>query len=271
MTIFEELLSFDRPYIPVTLKIGEHEVKCLARKPSSEEEDKLDALEGDKYGEAIIKATTPVEGEVCELRRVKNIYLTRSKVEVLGQLLGTRQSDIQKRALELADINAATVMEAKKNLDDEGAKAYDADLTEKLKGHWKTALEEIEAEYDDKDFGELCDLMSQINVNMTALAEAGRAKSAARLHFQVFTEDKERVFPDIEKIFSLSSDTIRDLGQTVQIALLRASVPNLPFVLPVEAEPDAQPSSPSDSAADSTDGGTPTRRPRKNSKPSTKQ
>jgi hypothetical protein len=227
---FEELVALDRPWIPVTLTIASKDQAFKIRRPSAADQDALEAFFSDEYARLVIEKTDPKEdGSMNELDRVLHTYQTRSRPELLDQVLGTRYMDIQRRALEIGGESlqeqAKEVAELEPDARVEAEKAL-ADELERLRTQ---AREEVASEYDSKSDAELATLMAQVNINMKSINEARAKQNARQLFYMLHDENEGRVFPTIDDVYRLQTATINSFLEKISTAL---AVADLPFDSP---------------------------------------
>lgn len=244
LSVFEELLALDRPYLPLSLKFGSSERKFTIRKLNAADADALEAFFSDEYARLVIEKTEPEAGLLSELERVRQTYALRPRHDLVEQVVGTRFLDVQKRALELGgeELREFASME----LPFEEQQAHEAEVKSRLLALDAQARVEISEEYATKADEELVDLMAQVNINMKSISEARSRQNARNLYYVLYTEDsKERVFPNHEAVLQLTQDLIENLLQSISLAFSEAALKDLPFDLPVAPERDKPLPSPS--------------------------
>lgn len=264
MTVFEELLQLDRPFLDLKLKIAGRELEVLARRMNAADQDALDAFRSDEYARLVIEYTEPQSGKQSELDRVRQVYKMLSRHELLEQLLGTRSDQIQERALALSGLEASQVSQHFASLTDEAEKAaYQNEVEEALRASRSAAKEEFALEYQTKTDDELADIMAQVNVNVKANQEAMIRQNARRLYYQVYTSEKERFFPSVESVMEFSRESVIVWLKAVDAAFNEWLLKQLPFESQDGQEPDGPLPSSSTSEAATKTGGKRTRTSRK--------
>jgi hypothetical protein len=264
-SFFEELLEWDRPFAECEITIGGKTKKCLARRESAAQADELDSYYNDEYGRFVIKNTTSTGDRTSELERVKQVYRTRTREELLDNIMQTRIGDVKRAALKLLEIEMPEEQRvadrrAVEN-DPEKLAAYEKSLQELYAPLRDNAESTIRHEYDDRTNEELIDMVSEVNINMLCLTKASHNRGVKKLLYTLYTLDKLPLFNSLEEIESFKPDTINIMLQAVEFAFLpkdMGSAADLPFVSPADPEPDGQLPSQSTSVEESTDGGPPT-------------
>jgi hypothetical protein len=223
---FEELVALDRPWIPVTLTIASKERPFKVRRPSAADQDALEAFFSDEYARLVIEKTEPhKDGTLNELERVLHTYQTRSRPELIDQVLGTRYMDIQRRALEIGGESLQNMAKEIAELLPEDRVEPEKELGETLDALRAQAREEVASEYDTKTDEELASLMAQVNINMKSINEARAKQNARQLFYMLHDENEERVFPTIDDVHRLQTATINSFLEKITTALAVADLP----------------------------------------------
>lgn len=246
-TIFEELANLDRPLVDVNLLIGGVAKTLKARRPNALDADAIEAYYSDEYARLIVaKTERPADKPdvLCELEQMRLIYAGRTKEELIGQLLQTREDDIQRLAFEKAQFDVQAELKLMLDRTDEEKEAYLAERREQVKAAIAEASAEIRSEYEAREFEELVDLISQVNVNVKAIGEAQSSKAAMYLYYVLCDENGKQICPSAESVKSrFTIETIRRLVKEINSAFLLQSAPDLPFVSQGDDAPGGQPTS----------------------------
>lgn len=273
MTIFDEIANLDRPFVPVKLNIGGKPYEFQAKRPNSLEADAIDAYYTEEYSKLIVKKTEPQNGSESELDQMRRILHTRTREEITMQLLQTRIPDIQRLTAEKVNFNPQRELASLMDLSEEEKDSYIENRRAELEEAEKISRVEIKAEYDIREIDELIELLSQININVKALAEAQAGRNAIYVYFALHDANGDRVCPSPESVreqFQLG--TISNFVKEIEGAFQRQVRADLPFVSQADSAPNGQPSSANTSEPETTQsspGGKPTKATRKNSKRST--
>lgn len=254
MSYFEELGVFDRPFVDVKAVLHGKEVPLQARALSAKDADAIDALQLDEYGRLLQKFTEPVDGSVNEVERVERVYAAQSHPQVVRQLLQTRGSDIEARAIEISGIDMQATMEEMRSLpDDDAREAFAKSQNEILEEARKTARAEVKHELEAQDVSDLAHTLAQVSTNVRAQIQAGQATNAAFLFYTIYRPDtKERAFTSIDEVTEmLSPAKIVELADAVR----RALATDIPFGSQGDEEPSTPPSSQRTSKAATPAGG----------------
>jgi hypothetical protein len=248
-SIFEELEALDRPFLPVKITIGKMEREFLARVPSAEESDALDAAFIEEYAKILAEKSQPQEGKTSEMATVRAIYKGRPKSDIVEQLVGSRQTDIMREALTNSglDMGAETVKMFRMPLEEKTK--YAEDLDAQLEVAKKPIVERITAEYDALPIETLLDQLSQVNINIKSLALANRNTGADYIYQTLyeFGDQPKRVYPSPEKVRNLKPDTIEKIVKAIRAVV---EISDVPLDLPDEKEQDKPSSSPSNLEAE---------------------
>lgn len=257
-SIFEELGILDLPFLPVTIPVKDKTVALMARALSAEEEDELDAIQMDEYGRLITEMTKPKpDGSMSELDRIALVYGTKPDHEIAEQLVGTREPDVRKRALEISQIDfqeelaKMALMEVEADRD-----AYAKEQNAAYEAAIKEAKSELQDEIAGQGHENLVAQIAQININIKALTLARKAYNSEYLFRTLYrTDEKTRAFDTADQLRQQwSSEKIGEVVTLVQEAVRT----DLPFVSPPAVEPSGQPSSSSISEEATPTGGPPT-------------
>lgn len=271
-SLFKELHLLDRPFVPVTITIGNKEIPVHARLPSAQEQDAIDAYYMDTYAKSIAEKLEVREGhKTSERDSLRLIYESRSKNEIIDQLIPTRQTDIESRAYELAGIDREYEIRELSRLSMSNQESFAKraqEIDDAVAITRSQAKAEIASSYELKTVEELAQLMADVNINMKATQHASQAREADVLYYSLYhAEKKVRLFESPEEVLEeLRTETISGLTRIIRKAI--AEYEDLPFVSPGDKEHVGQPSSQNVSAADSADGGKRTRRMKESSKQS---
>lgn len=257
-SVFEEMGIFDLPFLPVQIVVKTKTVDLKARALSAEEEDQLDSIQMDEYGRLITEMTKPkADGLISELDRVALVYSTKPDSEIAEQLVGTREPDVRKRALETSGIDFQFELDKISQIEDlaerekyaaEQNKVYDAAL--------KDAREALQAEIEAQGHELLVAQIAQININIKALTLARKAYNSEYLFRTLYRMDeKQRAFDTAAQLRQQwSTEKIEEAVKAVQEAVRT----DLPFESPPEIAPSGQPSSSNTSEEVTPIGGPPT-------------
>jgi len=269
MSYLSELGLLDRPFVSIDVTLGRSadKVRLRARALSARDQDALEALQMDEYGRLLTWFTEGTPDVEPEIERVARIYETKSKQEIVGQILPTREADVTARALQQAGINMIQEAAYMRTLPEEEQEAYAALQNEKLENAKLETREEVRAELMAQPVEQLARTMAQVNVNLRAMTQSTRLYSNAFVFYSLYQPIKdERVFGSPEEVGNeLTEGKVTELVSIIK----RALVTDLPFVSPVDGEPSTPPSSPSTSAAATRRGGRRTPTTKESSKPST--
>jgi hypothetical protein len=251
MSTFEELLALDRPFVPVTFFLNGKEINLKARRPSAADMDTLDAIHSDTWARLVIEKTEATPGKQSELEKVRVTYSLRTREELIEQLLGTRYMDIDARAVEIVGKSLDTFTQEALEIENEDERVeYLVAGKKQLDEAAEIARKEIAEDYNSRPTEDLVDLISQVNINMKALAEASLAREAARLYYLVYTEDETTpFFPDTQAVLKLQVETVKAFAQAVERAFVKSVPADLPFDSPSDPEPSGPQPSPKSSEA----------------------
>lgn len=244
MSIFEELVALDRPYINFNATISGIERPFLARRLSAADQDAIEAYFSDEYARQVLTRTESVDGKPSEIERVKVTYLSRPRTDLIAQILGTRAREVNARTFTILGEDyreRATASEDIKDIDERTE--VQKQLVVEIDAARVAANLEFASEYEYRTDEELADIMSQINVNYRAQTEAASRRNSRNLHYILHTLDKERVFPTAESVEQLSQETIISILDASTKAFEMAVSTDLPFALPAAPERDKPSSS----------------------------
>jgi hypothetical protein len=270
-TLFEELASLDRPIVDVQLTINGKVKDLTARRPNALEADAIESYYSDEYARLIIEKTESSDpARPSELDQMRGLYAGRTREELTAQLLETRLPDIERIAFEKADFDVHAEIRMFADRPESEREAYLEKRKAEVKKAQLEARAEVKAEYDARDFKDLVDLISQVNINVKAISEAQSSKASMYLYYALIDDKGERICPSAEAVkANFTMPTIRRLVSDIEKAFVLQSAPDLPFVSPDDNEPDGQPSSSATSEAGTVTGGKRTRTTRASSKRST--
>ena len=250
MSIFEELVALDRPYLSLTANIGGTDRKFLVRRLSAADQDALEAYGTDEYARQILARTEGIDGAQSEMERVKQTYKSRPRSELMEQIVGTRFQDVRTRALEILGEDYS---DRAKNAEDIVDVSERMEAQKVLRLELNTAFEsskvDVATEYDTKTDEDIADIMSQVNINMKSMSEATSRQKARNLFYILFDENKHPVFPELDSVHSLSTESIDAILNASELAFTKAVPADLPFALPVDPERDKPTPSQSNSVA----------------------
>jgi hypothetical protein len=225
MISFQELLNLDRPFVPVTVKVGDKEIALQARRLSAADQDAIEAYFSDEYNRLVLEYFEPQNGKQSRFDEVITVYRSRPRADLLRQILGTRFEDVQARTFQISGLDIKEVRAELANASEERSKELDTVLAEAK----AIAEAEIRSEYDSKSDDDLANIMASVNTNMKALTEARQRQTCRRLFYILYDLDGKRYLPSPEDAAQLSKDTIAQWLQAVDIAFLTNVVQDLPF------------------------------------------
>jgi len=258
-SFFEEIGAFDRPFVDVTVKVGGKETTLQSRLPSAQEQDSMEAYFTNEHAKALTEMTQPRNGGPCELDTMRSMYSARPDADLINQLLGTRNQEVKKKAVELSGINLLKEYVRIKALPEAEQAAAFAENDDKIAEFIGPAREHIAAEYEGCSHDELVEQTAQVAINIKALAKANRSLGAQYLYFTLYRpgENPKRAFESTDQVRDqLSPETIESITQAIRAAIEKDA--DLPPDSPEGSAPDGRSSSPSTSAAVTTTSGEPT-------------
>lgn len=226
-SLFEEIGALDRPFIPVTLKINGRDVAVTARRPSAREQDSLDTYQMNEYGRVITESDRSVDGNLSELERVKRIYTSRPKSDLVQQMLPTRADEIRQLAADLAGVDLGEESLKMAAMGDEERAAYVKQRDEEMKTVVEAAKKQVAEDIDKTETMEsLVDYLAQVNINIKAQLIARRNAHASFLYYVLYrptgdgSEPTKRAFDSPEQVQAqFTKDGIEDIFNTVAAAL----------------------------------------------------
>lgn len=248
MTFIEELEALDRPYKPFEVSISNGKLSGFARNPSYEEQDAINAFQMDEYVRLLSSYTVAKKGSISEEQKRRNIFSTRTKKELIDEIIPTIKNDIERRAYELLGLDIKE--EGRKILaleTDEEREAYVKEQEQKLMQCGKDAEAEYREELKGCEHKELVERLVQVNMNVNALQGSARAADAHFLFYSVYTVNADGqfvpAFASAAQVNKFSPKALADISHAVREALRTA----LPFASQDVPAQDAPGSSASDS------------------------
>ena len=273
-SLFAEMHILDRPYIPMQVEVRGSKVDIEVRLPSGQEQDLIDAFYMNTYATLLAQKCQRQEGEALSQREsYQAIYESKTRVDLLDQILPTRNSDTTDRASNLAGIDRVSEIRKMNQMDESVAHAYAEQLDGRVQEFYDEALKQISSEYDQHTVEMLAQLMSDININIKVTVAARKAMNADVLYYTMYrplkgseTEsNRVRAFDSVQELQEqFRSETIDIIMAQINEAMRKHE--DIPFVSREDKEPAGQPPSLSTLGEGITTGGKPTKTMRGNSK-----
>jgi len=265
MSFLEELGLSDTPYVPVSLPIGVRQgkptfVEVLARRTSGYEQDAIDAAYMNTYSDILAeKSTPPADGGMSEMDRVRSIYSSRPKADIVEQVLGTRLIDVREKAAQLGGMDLEAIRDQVLEIkDDKEREAFAKAKDEQLKPFIEEAKKVLSEEIGKEPLDQLTYQLVQANVNLQVQMAARRIMNSQILYYTLFQkgENGEPAYDDKDvpkRVFEgpgspnkeLRGDTLDAWMEQVTEALKKDE--DVPFVSPVAPEPNGLGTSPASS------------------------
>ena len=240
-SLFEELGAFDRPWVDVTVRIGSAERQMLARVPSASEQDAIDAFYMDEFSRILMDNVVAKDGKISERDRVADIYRTRSKEDIVEQLIPTRSLELKERVQALTGILIGAETLRLQAIEDDEERKIEA---EALDIRWKEGEDivrkEIAEELGYEDFDLLVKRLAEVNINLKVQMTAKKNTNARFLLSSLYFRNPdgsagEPAFKSIEEVSQFKAETIESLTAQVQAALQKGA--DLPLESPAGEEP----------------------------------
>lgn len=255
---FEEQGLFDRPFVDVNLTIRGKTIPAKARVASGKESDMMDVFFASEHSRVLASLDQSTNGLPSERASIRAMYSTRPRSDIIDQLLGTRGKDIIERAIKIAGLDLVEEDKKMSGMGKEERTNYEAEKQAILDEARIKAKAEIASDYDSTSTDELLDKVTEVNVNIKALARANRALYAYYLYYTLYRPDEQtRCFESADQVKNeLSSETIDSLTLQVRKALEQLS--KVPTESPEASEQSGPTPSQSNSVEDTTASGEPT-------------
>jgi len=178
-SVFEEIANLDRPFVKCNLSLGGELKEFQVKRPNALEADAIDAYYSDEYAKLIVKYTDPTEnGTPNELDQMRNVLKNATTEAIINQLMQTRRDDVQRGAMTKLDFDPAKEVSEALNMSEEERETYITERRAQFAAAHEAATSEVRAEYENLDKADLVETLSNVNLNMKCLMEAGVARQA---------------------------------------------------------------------------------------------